>query len=119
MLPTEEIVDRHNLMNNEIAQEWREQGIDLSEGEAVGPVKPMLWNERWIPFAERGMDYLCLDLDPQPDGQIGQVIYYRREPEPVEWVAENLRSLMSTIAQRLEQGDFKLDQRQQIERGIV
>jgi hypothetical protein len=61
MLPTEEIVDRHNLMNNEIAQEWREQGIDLSEGGAVGPVKPMLWNERWIPFAERGMDYLCLD----------------------------------------------------------
>ncbi len=119
MLPINEILDRYRLMNEEIAQEWKSQGLDLGEGESIGPVKPRLWSERWIPFAEKGMDYLCLDLDPDEGGEVGQVIHYRREPEPVEWVSESLRAFMSSVAERLEGSDVKLDRQRQIELGWI
>jgi cell wall assembly regulator SMI1 len=119
MLPIDEILDRYRLMNVELAEEWKSQGVDLEEGESIGPVKPLLWSEHWIPFAEKGMDYLCLDLDPDEGGTVGQIILYSREPEPVEWVSESLRALMSSVAERLEGSDVKLSRQQQIELGWI
>jgi cell wall assembly regulator SMI1 len=38
-------------------------------------IKSTWWNTNWIPFASNGGgDYLCLDMDPAPGGNIGQVI---------------------------------------------
>jgi cell wall assembly regulator SMI1 len=115
MLPIDEILDRYRLMNDEIAPEWVSQGLNLEEGESIGAVKAMLWNAHWIPFAEKGMDYLCFDFDPDEGGQLGQIIQYRREPEPVQWIAESFRAFMIGVADRLEGDQVKLSREKQIE----
>lgn len=58
---------------------WNElQGggdFDGREGRAAGPVRPLWWSPGWVPFASNGGgDYLCLDMDPPPQGQRGQII---------------------------------------------
>ncbi len=115
MLPIIEILDRYRLMNDEIAPEWIANGLNLDEGESIGAVKAMLWNAHWIPFAEKGMDYVCFDFDPDKGGQVGQIIQYRREPEPVQWIAESFRAFMSSAADRLEESGVKASRQGQIE----
>ncbi len=119
MLPIDEILDRYRLMNDEIAAEWIAQGLNLEEGESIGAVKAMLWNAHWVPFAEQGMNYLCFDFDPDEGGQLGQLIHYRREPEPVQWIAESFRAFMTGVADRLEGDQVKLSRQGQIELGWI
>jgi len=49
--------------------------FDGREGRTDGPVKPLWWSPGWVPFASNGGgDYLCIDMDPPPQGQRGQII---------------------------------------------
>ena len=47
-----------------------------------GFVKPVWWNEKWVPLIEGpGGDLVCIDMDPSPKGKAGQVITYFDEVE--------------------------------------
>lgn len=70
------------LSTRRIAEEWKvwkelHDGGDF-EGNLSNPaegVKNDWWNPKWVPFTYNGAgDHFCLDLDPAPGGQSGQVI---------------------------------------------
>ena len=49
-------------------------------GEQTGPIKQNYWNKRWIPFTENGCgDNIFLDLDPDKEGALGQVVDWWHE----------------------------------------
>ncbi len=59
------------------------EDIDYSGGGAEGPVKRMLYNELWVPFAKDfGGNFIGVDLDPASGGEIGQVIRFGRDETP-------------------------------------
>jgi cell wall assembly regulator SMI1 len=114
MLSDNDIVSAADLMNNEVMQDWLDQGLDIQAGEADGPVKPHLWNTRWVPFAQRNADLLCFDFDPPADGFRGQVILYYREPHPVRWISASFRDFLQEIAERLETGNYKQNKKRKV-----
>ncbi|MGE7676422.1 SMI1/KNR4 family protein [Lysinibacillus sp. NPDC094403] len=68
---------------SEIIENWKflQEEFDpddlLPDIEYGVEVKPMLWNQKWIPIAENGGgDYLCLDTDPTEEGVVGQALYF-------------------------------------------
>lgn len=43
--------------------------------QSVPLIRPVKWHTSWIPLAEDGCGNLyCIDLEPGPEGQVGQVI---------------------------------------------
>lgn len=83
---------------------------DDPEIETRGAVKPMLWNTSWIPFAADGTgNLLCLDLDPDEGGKIGQVILWASDPPYIEVIAANYRAWLEQFASDLEAGKYKWD----------
>ena len=84
-----EIAANYALMNEEVVPDRLESGLDLDEGESVGPVKPQIWNAGWIPFAGDGGNFLCLDTDPDEGGSVGQVFSWWRDGSANTWIAEN------------------------------
>ncbi|RRJ61834.1 SMI1/KNR4 family protein [Paenibacillus oralis] len=68
--PLEEIVENWNFLREEFEADEMEPDIGQE-------IKPLLWNDKWIPIASNGGgDYLCLDMDPAEAGQVGQVLYF-------------------------------------------
>ncbi len=114
MLSVDDIVSTNEMMNGETVRNWVDEGIDIQAGEAIGPVKPYLWNARWIPFAQRNGDLLCFDFDPAPNGFQGQVILYLREPHPVRFISASFRDFLREIVERLEAGTFKQNKSKKI-----
>jgi cell wall assembly regulator SMI1 len=46
--------------------------------------KKVWWNSKWIPFAKNSYgDKICIDLDPGPSGQFGQVLYHYNDQGPI------------------------------------
>ncbi len=105
----DEIIDHYSLMNNEVAPDLVESGIDLDEGDSVGPIKPQIWNSKWIPFAGDGGNFLCVDLDPDVDGRVGQIFSWWRDSSPNEWIAPSYRAWLEQFLSDLEGGKFYWD----------
>lgn len=70
------------LSTERILAEWKvwkelSDGSDFDDliAEPQNGIKACWWNPLWIPFTYNGSgDNICLDLDPDIDGTIGQVI---------------------------------------------
>ncbi len=78
--------------------------------EAIGPVKPVLWNRAWLPFASDGAgNLLCIDLDPDDGGTNGQVIQWAADPPYVEVIAPNLQAWFEEFAVDLERDLYAWD----------
>jgi len=80
-----------------------------ADGEAppptLGPLRPMSFNERWLPIMDMNGDVTWyLDFDPAPGGVIGQVI--RVDSESAEWIvcAESYEQFVTAYLQDLQQG---------------
>jgi cell wall assembly regulator SMI1 len=74
----------------------------------TGPIKPVRWSRRWIPISDDGAgDYLCVDLDPDPGGEVGQVIKTNHEIGPERVLAKGFREFLSGFADDLETGKYK------------
>jgi cell wall assembly regulator SMI1 len=68
------------------------------------------WNWAWIPFAADGAgNLLCLDLDPDKGGEIGQVILWASDPAYVEVIAPSYRAWLEQFASDLEAGKLHWD----------
>ncbi|HLO50751.1 MAG TPA: SMI1/KNR4 family protein [Kamptonema sp.] len=70
----------------------------------------MWWNPKWIPItAELGGDNYCLDLDPAPGGQFGQIIIMYHDDAYRELVANNFREWLAQLAADLEGKKYQID----------
>lgn len=71
------------------------------------------WNPQWIPIAsDLGGDNLCLDLDPTPTGQVGQIIFMCHDDAYRYVVANSWRELLEQLAVDLETGEYNRKYRQ-------
>ncbi|MGZ7440932.1 SMI1/KNR4 family protein [Paenibacillus sp. TH7-28] len=94
--PLGEIVENWNFLREEFEADEMEPDIGQE-------IKPLLWNDKWIPIAYNGGgDYLCLDMDPAEAGQVGQVLYFWHD-----WGNRSVEaaSLFSFIQMCLEEDD--------------
>lgn len=71
LIPAERILERYQDGMRRV-----EQASPIPGG---GTCRPVVWSKGWIPFAEDGgLNFLCIDLDPGPEGTTGQVIHWVR-----------------------------------------
>jgi len=74
-----------------------------------GAVDPAYINPRWIPLTHDGSgNHIGIDLDPWPQGRVGQVILFGRDEEVKIVLAESLGKFLGWIADLLESGNFRL-----------
>jgi cell wall assembly regulator SMI1 len=97
-----------------IASEWRGlRDYDDSAGglEAIarGPVRPLWTSPNWIPIVLIGGEtrHFCLDLDPAPGGEVGQVIHATPKWEERSVVAPSIDAFLELIASALRDGRFE------------
>jgi cell wall assembly regulator SMI1 len=75
-----------------------------------GPIKEGWWNPLWLPVTSNGGgDHLCIDLDPAPGGEVGQVIDFSHETGPRSVVAPGWRAFLEGYAAELEAGRLTFD----------
>ena len=75
-----------------------------------GAVDPAYINPRWIPLTSDGSsNHIGLDLDPWPNGRVGQVILFGRDEDVKIVLAESLGKFLEWIAELLESGNYRLD----------
>ena len=74
------------------------------------PIRADWWNPKWLPLAYNGAgDYRCLDLDPAPGGQLGQIISFWHTSDRREIVADSFRAWLGRFADDLESGKYKVE----------
>jgi cell wall assembly regulator SMI1 len=75
-----------------------------------GPIQVVRWNVRWIPLTDLGGqgNHYCVDLDPAPGGQAGQIIWYHHERGAVRVVAPGFAEWLARYADGLEAGLYSL-----------
>ncbi len=104
LLPEREIIENISRLEADFLDD------SLDGFEARGSVKPMNWNTLWIPFAaDDSGNYLCVDYDPEPEGNLEQVILWASDPPYVEVISPSYRAWLEHFAADLESGKFKWD----------
>ena len=83
----------------------------------IGPIKPVWWNAGWIPLTESGGGpCLCIDMDPDQGGSVGQVIRFWHEVGPMRVEAQGLGPWLVQYAADLTAGKYHLDHDGEISR---
>jgi cell wall assembly regulator SMI1 len=97
------IVDLYIQKNSE---SWEVRDRYIDELDFVGPVKPKLWHDRWVPICASGEgDFVCVDYDPLDGGTLGQVIYCNHSSGGfVQVIASSLAEYLQMQAEDLRQG---------------
>ena len=96
-----------------VADEWQDNidtiediKDDMPGGEGADfGVKAVFLDPAWVPFAKDiGGNQICLDFDPAPGGNIGQIVEFDHEAEGQRCLAPSFRAWMEMIAGDLETG---------------
>ena len=86
-----------------------DKGALTAKAVAVGPVRSVWWDPGWLPVGSSGSgDFQCVDLNPERDGEIGQIVTFFHMDAKRERVAESLPAQMGAFAEDLENGVYKL-----------
>ena len=89
---------------------WEGGSFDDSRADPRGPIRRQWWCRGWVPVTwDGGGDHLCVDLDPDPGGVPGQVIYFSHEVGPLEVVAPSWRAYLERYAADLEAGRLRFE----------
>ena len=94
-----------------VQKRMREQGaFHHATATSIGPVRPVWWSDKWIPFGYNGTgDLRCIDLDPMDGAQVGQIVaYWHNRPER-EWLAGSLSEWFERFADDLEAGRYVVE----------
>lgn len=76
----------------ELKQLNKSYPINIEEKNVDKRIKPVCWNDKWIPLiAEGNGDYFLLDLDPQEKGNVGQIIHHKHEGPIIELMANDFK----------------------------
>ncbi len=109
------------LSLEDVITEWetmRDLHLDEAphdEGTPADPVRPMWWNTRWVPVAYNGGgDLQCVDLDPAPNGTVGQMTTFWHMDAEREQLAPSFRDWLSEYADDLEQGKYVVHRENEI-----
>jgi cell wall assembly regulator SMI1 len=104
----------------ELMQDLHIENPILPPSSAAGPspIRADWWNSKWIPIAYNGAgDLMCVDLDPAPGGEVGQVItVWHAQPERSR-IASSVQVWLEHFAAALEQGDFIVEADELVSRG--
>ena len=88
-----------NALLSEFPEHFTAQDIEKMKDSRI---KPYLFNRKWFPFAQYcDSCYLMLDLDPDKEGEKGQIICYIHDPDEVVYVAPNITELVSGIFEEI------------------
>lgn len=67
------------------------------------------WHAAWIAWAKNGSgDYLAIDADPAPGGQLGQVLLYFHDLERRDAVAPSLSAWLRSFTDELEADRYEV-----------
>lgn len=106
MLALESAVDTRAMMND---IGWGNAPELPNIGESHGPVKPVWWDSRWLPFVGDGGNFLCIDLAPASGGTVGQVVEYLKADGRRTVLFPSVTAWLEHWANRLEHGQFYFD----------
>ena len=88
-----------NALLSEFPEHFTAQDIKKMKDSRI---KPYLFNRKWFPFAQYcDSCHLMLDLDPDKEGEKGQIICYIHDPDEVVYVAPNITELISGIFEEI------------------
>jgi cell wall assembly regulator SMI1 len=77
----------------------------VRSGWHTGPIRPVWWHRRWIPFGEDSAGNLCcLDLAPASGGTVGQIIDWDHECGPSRVLFPGFHQLLGALAGQVEGG---------------
>jgi len=83
--------------------------FDDNSNEPTPAIKGLWWNPRWIPIVTSGSGhFVCVDLDPGPQGTLGQVILFLHDEEARYLVAHNLHAWLVRLADDFERGLYEI-----------
>ena len=107
-LPLKSIVDVWTTMTDLQA----ECGFGGSQFPVTAKIKnDTHWRPGWIPFLDADGDKIVMDLDPSPDGTIGQIFEWSNSGSfPMRLLANSYREWLSALAERLSKRQFRLDE---------
>jgi cell wall assembly regulator SMI1 len=72
-----------------------------------GPIQNDWWNPKWIPLTYDGnSNHHCLDLNPAPGGDVGQIIMMWHDDPTRSLVASSFGAWLELFAQELEAGEY-------------
>lgn len=75
-----------------------------------GSIRRLYASRAWIPLAEiHDSDHFGIDLDPGPNGAVGQVINFGRDQEAKHVLATSWAQFLEDVADELEAGNFVID----------
>lgn len=102
------------LSLEEIRCKWASWISVLGQGYFVGKpsdtdgliIKNDWWNPAWIPFTGEESDHLCIDLEPGPKGNVGQVIQLWHDWDGRPLVAPSFTDMLGQFAKDLEDGNL-------------
>lgn len=105
LAPLERIVER----SLGFAEAFQDIQVDLEAGEPVEVIGPTSLHPHVIDIAETdSAATLCLDLSPQPGGQVGQVIHLSTQPLQVVVLAESLSAFLEMVLSGYRSDRFRL-----------
>ena len=102
------------LSTQRIADEWNIWKQLLDSGEFDGStsepeegIKDDWWNSKWIPFTYDGAgNHLCIDLDPDVKGNVGQIITMWHDDLPRELEAVGFKVWFESYVSGVIAGDY-------------
>jgi cell wall assembly regulator SMI1 len=105
------VVDNYTQMTTALAAgefEGRLDEFDDRHGSPDPEVADVWWNDRWIPFGcDASGNFLCLDLDPSPEGSYGQVITVWHDMPVRSVCGEGFTAWFDDYATALEEGTLR------------
>jgi len=91
----------------------KSEAIDMSDQDRSFPsrsIKLQHTNPLWIPFAEDGsFNYLAVDLDPDVNGTVGQVINYGRDERDKCVIATDIEQFLLFMTEEIEKGNYTIE----------
>src|SRR5262249_23689338 len=109
LMPLREIVTHWKMGRDALLT--RDPVVNIPPQKPDARINPTMWNSRWIPVLHNmGGDYLILDLDPTPKGDIGQLIEFYHEEGPTNVLAPGFGCWLSAYIQDLELGKYEFDE---------
>ncbi|MCG8574100.1 MAG: tetratricopeptide repeat protein [Flavobacteriales bacterium] len=84
--------------------------FDAKEANPDNEIKEGWYNEKWIPIVLDGKgNYLCMDMDPDAGGKVGQIIKFSLFNEDRDLIAESIFEWLKGINSDLLRGKYRFD----------
>ncbi len=107
------------LTLNEMVNEWKiwsdlhEEYVDMGDHYSIPSewIKEQYINRQWIPFChDGGGNHLGIDLDPGPEGVVGQVINFGRDEETKFVIARSIGEFIHFMHHTVTGGNYTVVQ---------